>query len=397
MEGEYPVRRIMIPMLLAVAIVVFGSGYGKAAMTKNLKTASELNYWERPLRLTKGPMGLLPEDCKTCHALQYAPWSGSLHSRSTGPGLFSQLAPSQDPAFAESCFYCHAPAMEQKDFTLDKDGYIKNPLFSRSLQGSGVSCAVCHLRRDIINGPAGPTLALNKKTAPHQGLKKKIFKDSLFCSACHQLDNGFELNGKPLTNTYGEWKESPFAAKNIHCQNCHMPEGRHLFLGIHDKDTVRGALDIKIKKTKGRGKGSGLLNISLKNTGAGHYLPSYVTPLIVVKSYIIDNSSKKIQKTLQKDLIGRVITLDLTEEIMDTRIAPGRTHTIRYRPRYPEKTKGPLRAVVEIRVYPDDFYNRFFREALKEGAYSSKALMEEALEATELSPYLLFKETIELD
>ncbi len=294
-----------------------------------------------------------------------------------------QLSPDY-PGFAGSCYFCHAPAKKQNELLLDDQGFYENAAFNKDLQDSGVSCAICHLRDSVINGPTGPTKTSNKDI-PHQNTKKPIFKDSIFCSACHQLDGGFELNGKSLTNTYKEWLDSPYPAQNIHCQSCHMPEGKHLFLGIHDKATVRDALEIKIKSSKKA------ITLTLKITGAGHYLPTYVTPLIIASGHLIDSSGNIIKNTLIKNLIGRVVKLDLSEEVMDSRIAPGATHTFKYQPEYPKNTKSPLRAVIEVRVYPDEFYNRFFKEALKTGAYASRALMLEALEATEQSPYLLFR------
>jgi len=398
-DDESLLRTLISTLLtaaLAIAVVTVNYGYGRAAAASPPTIAAAFNsHWERPLRLTKGytkTPGLLPEDCKLCHASQYAPWSRSLHSRSTGPGLMAQLS-KDSPDFATSCYFCHAPARKQNEFTLNNRGFAENTGFDRSLQGSGVSCAVCHLRNSVINGPTGGA-GNNSKNAPHRNTKNPVFKDSIFCSACHQLDGGFELSGKPLTNTYREWLESPYALKKIHCQDCHMPQARHLFLGIHDRETVRAALDIRVRRsTEDKKK---VITLSLKNTGAGHYLPTYVTPLIIASGYLTNDSGEVIKGSLQKDLIGRVIKLDLSEEVMDSRIAPGGTHTFKYRPDYPKTTKGPFRAVIEVRVYPDDFYNRFFKEALESGAYSSRALMQEALEATERSPYLLFKEVIEL-
>ncbi len=391
---EKPLLRVLRSTLLcaalAVVIVPICYDYGFAAGNNppSLNTAFSA-HWQRPLDLTAdnaNSPGLLPADCKLCHPQQYAPWSRSLHSKTTGPGLMGQLSPDY-PDFASSCYFCHAPAKKQNEDLLDDQGFYENTAFDKDLQDSGVSCAICHLRNSIINGPTGSTTVTNNntKSRPHQNAKNPIFKDSIFCSACHQLDGGFELNGKSLTNTYKEWLDSPYPAQNIHCQSCHMPEGKHLFLGIHDKATVRGALDIKIKSSK---KG---ITLTLKNTGAGHYLPTYVTPLIIASGHLIDSSGNIIKNTLEKDLIGRVVKLDLSEEIMDSRIAPGVTHTFKYQPAYPKTKTGPLRAVIEVRVYPDEFYNRFFKEALKAGAYTSKALMQEALEATEQSPYLLFR------
>lgn len=379
----------ILRLSLAVALVLFTGGSGlaepltsPASPAATAAAASGKDYWARPLdTAAKSSFDLTPASCKPCHLEQFKPWSQSLHSKSTGPGLLGQLSPA-DPGFAKSCYFCHAPAKRQDEFTSGGEGFSKNPEFDRDLLRSGVSCAICHLRGGIINGPGG-------KAAPHKGRKEPLFKDSLFCSACHQLTNGFALNNKPLTNTYKEWQASAFAEKGVHCQSCHMPNKEHLFLGIHDKKTVRDALEITINKDDKK-----LIKVFIKNTGAGHYLPTYVTPLIVVSGQLINSSGNTIEKTLRKSLIGRVVTLDLTKEIMDSRIAPGKTHSFNYRIDLTEKTNGPLRAIIKIHVYPDNFYNRFFKEALKTGSYTSKTLIKEALATTQRSSYLLFEETI---
>jgi hypothetical protein len=59
---------------------------------------------------------------------------------------------------------------------------------------------------------------------------------------------------------------------------------------------------------------------------------------------------------------------------------------------------GAEKLVLEIWVYPDEFYNIFFSNALK-GAYGPSMNNEEikrALKATELSRYLLIKKELNL-
>ena len=55
--------------------------------------------------------------------------------------------------------------------------------------------------------------------------------------SCHQFTpDGFALNGKLLETTYNEWKASRFAREGVQCQDCHMPDRRHRWRGIHDPD-----------------------------------------------------------------------------------------------------------------------------------------------------------------
>src|SRR3972149_4806383 len=85
-----------------------------------------------------------------------------------------------------------------------------------------------------------------RERLPHNGAPRTpAFLRAEFCRDCHQFPpDGFALNGKLLENTYAEWKASPFARAGVQCQDCHMPDRRHLWRGIHDAATVR-ALDAR--------------------------------------------------------------------------------------------------------------------------------------------------------
>src|SRR5207249_4863664 len=84
------------------------------------------------------------------------------------------------------------------------------------------------------------------ETLPHNGVTRTpAFLRSEFCQSCHQFTpEGFALNGKLLENTYAEWKASRFAREGVQCQDCHMPDRRHLWRGIHDPEMVRSGLTI---------------------------------------------------------------------------------------------------------------------------------------------------------
>lgn len=265
-----------------------------------------------------------------------------------------------------------------------RKGFGKNQSFDAWLKPSGVSCAVCHVRDGAV---VGPPAAENFKTVAGQGKKhekseaREFFKTSEFCAACHQLDGGYELNGTPLTNTYREWQQSSWGQNGIPCQQCHMPDRQHLFRGIHDKEMTLHAIDISLSKEEGKSL------ITITNTGAGHYFPTYVTPLIVIKAFMEDTAGTAIPGSLKKDFIGRKVRIDLEKQEFDTRIPPGGKHEFRYDPK--GKAKG--RAVFEIWVYPDRFYNRFYDLLLHDNAAVNAASIGEALRETEKSPYLLWK------
>ncbi len=371
------------------------------------------DYWRRPvpLQAQKG-FSLNPEGCSQCHRDQHEDWKRSLHSKAVGPGLLSQLRPYDDPGFTASCYFCHAPMTEQSEIAgveEDKEdrGFVKNPGFDMGLKLSGVSCSACHLRdgevygpppgrdregRSEVRGEKSEAGNMKKETGRErqQGHSEFIVKDFFeraeFCASCHQLDEGYELNGKPLTNTYREWKESIYGENKISCQSCHMPGRRHLFRGIHDTEMVKKGITFDVAYT---GQKASLL---MTNSGVGHFFPTYVTPLVVVKGYLVEGDGKMILSSVKEAYIGRRVTLDLAEEEYDTRLAPGKTFEFDY---ILSSQYDGANLVFEVWVYPDEFYNRFYRAMLDEGVDDSGRMeMEKALKTTEGSHYRLFKKVL---
>lgn len=370
--------------------------------------ASADSYWQRPI---SPQQSLHPENCGSCHKAQYDAWKGSLHSKAMSPGLRGQLNPDHDPEFAASCYLCHAPLTEQaevkKGAGVKGQGargkeqgaseYIKNQTFDNKLKLSGVSCSVCHLREGKIYGPParegqGARGKGQEKTAHNGFIEKDFFEKAEFCAACHQMDEGYELNGKVLTNTYREWKESEYSRNNITCQKCHMPDRQHLFRGIHDPDMARKGVGFKIAAKEIR-KDSIRVSLIITNSGVGHYFPTYTTPLIIIKGFIIDGKGKLIKDTIKESYIGRKVSLDLEQEYFDTRIPPKGIFNYEY-----ENIlhKDADRFIIEVKVYPDKFYNEFYKAVLKEGSAYNKGLIKEALKATEKSVYTLYRKEIDL-
>lgn len=369
------------------------------------------DYWERPLatgsqlfnKTMKAKSGIsesTPEKCGICHSGQYKDWSVALHSKSAGPGLTGQLNPVANPEEAISCYFCHAPSKEQHIMSAkhDNEGYTYNQEFNNGIQKSGVSCFVCHMRKGRIYGPPQSEKLKTDKapkddfSSEHSFTEKIFFEDALFCAACHQLENGYAINGKILVNTYNEWKESTYGQANIICQNCHMPERRHLFRGIHDPETTRKGLSFNVESVKE----NRILEtrLTIMNSGVGHNFPTYVTPLVVVRGFLEDRNGEEVKGTLKEEFVGRMVTLDLSSEIYDTRIAPGGSFKFTYKTN--EKNASGNKMVLEVKVFPDMFYNGLYRSLLRSGNYSDKNSIEKAIKATEESVYVLYRKELEL-
>ena len=368
-------------------------------------------HWRAPLppqgpapeRFTPVEASLAPEACGTCHPVQLADWKTSLHATSMGPGVSGQLADMlrHDPASAVSCYRCHAPLAEQRPLLATRTGTAPNPAHDASLSPRGVVCAACHVRAHERFGPPrrdgtvanpGP-----RETLPHGGATRtSAFLRSEFCRSCHQFrGDGFALNGKLLENTYEEWKASRYAREGTQCQDCHMPDRRHVWRGIHDRDMVRSGVTITLSPTEPRVRAGQAVDLTLKlqNTGVGHAFPTYVTPRVVMRAELVDAAGTIVAGTRMERTIERAVETDLSKQIRDTRLLPGRVASLVYRRRVP-----PQAATLRVRVIvePDAFYTRFFDTVLKEniaemGAGRGRAQIAEALADTRRSPFTLYE------
>ncbi len=368
-------------------------------------------HWRQPLppqgrppaRFSPIERSLSPADCGTCHPVQFADWRTSIHAKTMGPGVAGQLVEMArtDPASARTCPSCHAPLAEQSAELRRAREWVANPAFDPALRQQGVVCASCHVRGHQRFGPPRRDGTVGDLTPrgrlPHNGVTRSpVYLRSEFCASCHQFaPNGLALNGKPLQNTYEEWRQSPAAARGLQCQDCHMPDRRHLWRGIHDPEMVRSAVEISLATERARHAPGDELRATLTvaNTGVGHFFPTYVTPRVAVRMELVDSAGASIPGSIEERAIAREVPPDLSREISDTRIAPGGRLEVMYRRRI-ERAGLVLRATVT--VYPDHFYTGFFEALLAQGAGAGTSQIRGALAATRSSSFVIFSEAREL-
>jgi hypothetical protein len=368
-------------------------------------------HWRRPIE-AQGPApegfsplerSLAPESCGTCHPAQLADWKTTFHSRSMGHGVAGQLVEMKrtDPDSARSCLTCHAPLAEQSEQIPGRQGLVPNPSFDAGLERQGLVCAGCHVRRHQRFGPppleGSPARRIPRSSLPHNGATWNVaYLRSEFCSSCHQFQpTDLRLNGKLLENTYAEWKASPAARQGLQCQSCHMPDRRHLWRGIHDPDMVRSGVEIALATDRPRYRPGDEVRatLTIHSVRVGHHFPTYVTPRVVVRGELLDAKSAPVPGSAQEQAIGRDVPLDLSREIADTRIPPGGRFTFQYRQRL---ARPGLSLRVTVTVFPDHFYTRFFQALLDAGAGEGTAEIQEALETTRRSPFVIFSRDITL-
>lgn len=377
-------------------------------------------HWQRPLAAqgavpdgyTAQEAALEPSACGSCHAEQLADWSTSLHSQAMGPGLMGQLLDMAPHARGEqqACLRCHAPLAEQADSLVaeltqlaaavdgaetEADASAVNTSelnTSGQLHRQGLVCAACHVRQHQRFGPprqdgSHPDPA---QPLPHNGwTASRAFQDSRFCAACHQFEPGeFALNGKLLENTYEEWRVSRYAAEGVSCQQCHMPQRRHQWRGIHDPAMVRSGVSIEADAPR-LSADEIHAQLRMTNSGTGHRFPTYVTPQVVMHGYQQTAAGERLAGTDSYFVVARRVALNLSAEIFDTRLAPDETARLDYRmARHPDAQQ----LVFQVWVEPDTFYQLFYSSVLQSGqAVQGRELLQQALEAAEASRFTLYE------
>ncbi|RMG36218.1 MAG: hypothetical protein D6720_05560, partial [Gammaproteobacteria bacterium] len=170
--------------------------------------------------------------------------------------------PAFDDATSRMCLKCHAP-LSARDTTEPTE---------ITTDGEAVGCIACHVRDGKIVGPR------DLSATPHGSVSgDKRFRQADFCAPCHQFAPGdVAVNGKLLENTLEEWRRSRYGELGVTCQACHMAGGYHGFRGIHDPTTVRRALAMSVKRVPAG------VRIEIANRGAGHGVPTYITPRIEI-------------------------------------------------------------------------------------------------------------------
>lgn len=383
---------VALAVLLAIGFSRFSSGEVSGASMPS-------DYWRLPL----APQGeapdhwsalersLAPESCAECHQDQYEQWRTSLHAGAFSPGLVGQLLTAAGQT--ASCMKCHAPLAEQQQaFEAARGKGVAHLATGQGLAAAGVTCGACHLRGHRRFGPpqrdTGAT-GQSDPDAPHGGVHRAAwFEESEFCAACHQFPQDYAINGKPLENTVVEWRESPFAAKGVTCQTCHMPDRRHLWRGIHDPDMVAKGLTARFSATAEGAR------FTLTNSGVGHAFPTYVTPRVEMRAVALDDAGQPVPATAARHLIQRVVSSTARGwiELADSRLLPGEEASL-FLP-----WQGYAKARLWLEVAPDDYYDNQVYDALLANLAPdspSATLIARADRIAQASSYRLFVTEVE--
>jgi len=327
-----------------------------------------------------------------------------------GPGVSGQLITMDraDPEQARTCRTCHAPLAEQQAGAAPIIPFLgagsvavpgKTESEIHAAGHEGLTCAGCHVRGHRRYGPpraADSSAVARDAVLPHDGFTAEpAFSDSRFCRGCHQFGpDGYALNGKLLENTYNEWLSSEYARRGVQCQDCHMPGRRHLWRGVHDPDMMRQAVSVDVS-TPELADDALTARITITNTGAGHYFPSYSTPRVIVRARLVDDAGETIPDTIRESIIGRELSLDLEREVFDTRIPPKDHMTLTY-----EAPSSPSARILDVELIsePDYFYSRFYAGMLDQGMDGrAKTLIETAARQASASVFSFHHQRIAVE
>ena len=408
-EDNYVPDAFVQPNTHAPALVKIAAKveHGDDTWLKNHFSAPIPPMGDAPEHWTEVEASLDPSQCGVCHPAQYQDWKSSWHAMGMGPGMMGQLMDGASDKTVDNCQRCHAPNAEQYP-RLDGE---ENPHFDEELRAEGLTCAGCHVRDWTRYGPGDNTTEpdpqptedtdgeeTDEPRLPHDGfVTNAVYNDAVFCESCHDFSgDDKKLTDKYLQETYAEWRRTQYAEDGVTCQSCHMPEGRHLWKGIHDPDLVKSGMTVTAElETLGTGFMEPVMaSLTVTNTGVGHRMPTYTTPRIVLVMEQIDDAGNPIEGTRQEGFIGREVGPMLDNEVYDTRLFPDESFTLRYEADVHENAAN-LDARVE--VWPDEAYTRAYTiwtEKRAEDYPNGLPLLEEALEASIASRFIAWEQTV---
>lgn len=287
--------------------------------------------------------------CGECHQDIYLSWRKSLHAFALTDPIFDtaymQAVKEEGDKARRLCLRCHAPmTMFNGDYQLEQ-----------GVSREGVSCDFCHTVTEVhLDGRDKPFTIepglvkrgdIRQAASPaHEVAYSKLHQSSDFCGGCHNYVN---KAGAAVMTTYTEWKNGPYAAEGVQCQNCHMrlSSGNvvdervqessnqiHLHSLIHDTDQLRSALTVQIVEAKRREDALDIA-VAVENVGSGHMVPTGMPTREVQLSVSVDvegrtQTRQRRYRKVVADEDGRHLESDHqallrgADVVSDTRIAP---------------------------------------------------------------------------
>lgn len=255
-------------------------------------------------------------DCG-CHDDLVRTWELSMHAQALSDPIYRhelELAnEATDGALQPFCDSCHTPIAVMAGELGPGVPYEQ----ASPVAQEGVTCDFCHQVTGRLGDRTGnASYALDQpdgtkraqyddsKSPSHETAYSPYHETAEFCGTCHDVYH--PTNGLPLEMTYTEWKEGPYAAEGITCQDCHMTPGPgvtkpfpgkaasfgvdrdHVYLmtfaggnvGLGDselaEERLKAAAEVRLAMAEEYVPAGGEtdVTVTVENVGAGHYLPT---------------------------------------------------------------------------------------------------------------------------
>ena len=190
-----------------------------------------------------------------------------------------QAMRAQAPAPA-GCDRCHAPLAGVVDRA--------EPVVSE-----GVTCEVCHTIDEVVLTPEAaewaPQVARNRKYGPlcdaqspyfHRTGCSPLHEQSRLCAACHHRAHDVAARAVPAVfSEFEEWQHHDAMRGGLHCQGCHMPDGRgQVASGARTRDGVSDhvfapSTGVTVAASLRRDPDGLVVAATVSSAGAVHALP----------------------------------------------------------------------------------------------------------------------------
>ncbi|WP_045856216.1 multiheme c-type cytochrome [Teredinibacter purpureus] len=191
--------------------------------------------------------------CGSCHGEIYEEWQTSMMARAWEDPLYRALlnkaSIATDGAVDNFCTGCHTP-IGLLSGQINSDVNRQAPGTENELHLPGVDCEACH-NMSAINGLENGAYVLNAQIGDrplklgsrsdavspyHDTEYSDLHTRSEFCGTCHNVSHPF--NQVPIERTYDEWYESTYRTDGVECQDCHMKpvKGKAAIMGPERED-----------------------------------------------------------------------------------------------------------------------------------------------------------------
>jgi hypothetical protein len=323
-----------------------------------------------------GIPGIRAEQCGSCHQAIYEEWKTSYHSKAYADPFFQAYWNKDEHIWI--CLNCHSPMQPQQPWLIKglidgkvyKPVKVENPHYNPEFQQEGITCASCHVRDGVIEGP------FEDARAPHPTRYSARFRSTDICYTCHQVPSGpFQFyNGGPCS-TFPEFEAGPYYKRGMICQDCHMPsiersiaaggpvrKGRqHLWRGGHFPQMIKHAVTAELVPEPQNLQPGKVAHFTLRltNSGAGHKIPTGDPDRYFTISFEVVDATGKVLKHQENTMRRWIVWWPVIVEVYENRLAPLARRDYQFQYRLPENREGlRLRASVKYHIMTEGQYKR---------------------------------------